>query len=60
MIGIVVALVQRAQEGLPAEPPIDGWVWSYLVPALLLAVASVSTWLLYRRFSRTEDPGGTD
>ena len=60
MNAVLLAVAQRTQEGLPAEPPIDGWVWSYLVPALLLAVASVSTWLLYRRFSRVEDPSGKD
>ena len=54
MNAVISVVVQQRLEGLPAQPPIDGWVWSYLVPALLLAVASVSTWLLYRRFSRDE------
>ena len=37
---------------IPAEPPIGGPFWSVVVPAALLAVAFIATWLLYRRFSR--------
>lgn len=59
-MGFVAGLLQRTQDALPAQPPIDGWIWSYLVPALLLAVASVSTWLLYRRFSRTDPSDAAD
>jgi len=36
---------------LPA-PPIDGWFWSWVVPALLLVLTTVATWLLYRHFVR--------
>ncbi len=36
---------------IPAEPPIGGVFWSVVVPAAMLAVAFVATWLLYRRFS---------
>jgi hypothetical protein len=54
----VIAVWQAAAGALPAEPPIDGWVWSYAVPAALLAVAAGSTWMLYRRFSRLEDGDG--
>ena len=39
-------------EPIPAEPPIGGPFWSIVVPALLLGIASMATWLLYRRFSR--------
>jgi hypothetical protein len=55
---VLSVMMQAASERLPAEPPIDGWVWSYAVPAALLAVAAGSTWLLYLRFSRTEDTDG--
>jgi hypothetical protein len=59
-ISIPVPLIQAAAERLPATPPIAGPVWTYLVPALLLAVASAGTWLLYRRFSSEEgDSGGS-
>ncbi len=37
---------------LAAGPPIGGTLWSYVVPALLLFVSSLGTYLLYRRFSR--------
>jgi len=37
---------------IPAEPPIGGPFWSVVVPAALLAVSFIATWLLYRRFSR--------
>ena len=36
---------------LPAESPIGGPFWSYVVPALLLAVATLGTLLLYRHFA---------
>jgi hypothetical protein len=35
---------------LPAEVPIGGWVWTWLVPVLLFAVAFGATWMLYRKF----------
>lgn len=60
MTAMLSALMQASQAPLPAQPPIGGWVWSYLVPAALLAVAAVSTWLLYRRFSREGSPGETN
>lgn len=41
-----------AMPPIPAEPPIGGPFWTIIVPSLLLATASVATWLLYRRFSR--------
>ncbi len=37
---------------LAADPPIGGPLWSYVVPALLLFVCSLGTYLLYRHFSR--------
>ena len=40
---------------LPAKPPIGGPLWSVVVPALLLLVATAATWLLYRHFARKGD-----
>ena len=36
---------------IPAEPPLSGVLWTVIVPALLLAVTAVATWLLYRHFA---------
>ena len=36
---------------IPAEPPIDGPLWSVVVPALLFAVAFLATYRLYRHFA---------
>jgi len=52
-----LALLQEVQP-LPASPPIGGWVWLYLIPALLLATAFLATWGLYRRFSGKEEDQG--
>jgi hypothetical protein len=55
----VAALIIVSQSGgvapLPAESPIGGPLWSYVVPALLLAVASLGTLMLYRHFARQTD-----
>ena len=37
---------------IPADPPLAGWFWSWLLPALLFAVSLAATIALYRRFSR--------
>jgi len=36
---------------IPARPPIEGPFWTVVVPSALLVVATLATWLLYRRFS---------
>ncbi len=36
---------------IPAEPPIGGALWSFVIPALLLFVAGVATFMLYRHFA---------
>jgi hypothetical protein len=36
---------------IPAEPPIGGVLWTWLVPAALFALAFIATYLLYRRFA---------
>lgn len=47
-----VLLQTRDLTPLAAGPPIGGPLWSYVVPALLLFVCSLGTYLLYRHFSR--------
>ena len=52
LAGVVVAgAVRAAPEPLPAEPPFGGVVWSYVVPAILFAIACGATVLLYRHFA---------
>ena len=41
---------------IPARPPIGGFVWTVIVPAALLAVSFLATWMLYRHFAR-KPPG---
>lgn len=36
---------------IPASSPIGGPLWSVVVPALLLLVATAATWILYRHFA---------
>jgi membrane protein implicated in regulation of membrane protease activity len=38
-------------EALPVGSPLSGALWTWVVPALLFAVAAVATWLLYRHFA---------
>jgi hypothetical protein len=40
-----------ALQPIPAEPPIGGVLWSWVVPAALLLLAVLATYLLYRRFA---------
>ena len=40
---------------IPAESPIGGPIWSYVIPAALFAIAFAATFLLYRRFSGRDD-----
>jgi hypothetical protein len=37
---------------IPADPPISGPLWTLVVPAALVALTFLATWLLYRRFAR--------
>ena len=50
-----VALQAADSLALPAESPLDGPLWSIVVPALLFLVAFAATYLLYRRFARRLD-----
>jgi len=40
---------------IPAEPPIGGPLWSVVIPALLLLVTGLGTFMLYRHFAKRED-----
>ncbi len=37
---------------IPAEPPLTGFFWSWVLPALIFGVSLWATVALYRRFSR--------
>lgn len=52
---LTASLQTTAVAPLPAEPPIGGPLWSYVVPAALLAVAAFGTFMLYRHFARREE-----
>ena len=43
---------------LPADPPIGGPIWTILIPALLFVGSFLGTYLLYRRFSGSEESEG--
>jgi len=48
----------QSQEGLaplPVDPPIGGFFWTVVVPAVLLVGSFLATYLLYRRFAREEE-----
>jgi len=45
---------------IPAEAPIGGPLWSLGIPALLLLVSIVATWLLYRHFANAGREGDAD
>jgi len=52
---ILTAFIQAGElVPLPAESPIGGPFWSYVVPAALLAVATAGTLLLYRHFAERD------
>lgn len=36
---------------IPASAPIEGFFWTWIVPAILFAIAFAATWALYRHFS---------
>lgn len=54
---VVLSMLRQSGEvaPLPAESPIGGPLWSYVVPALLLLVASLGTFMLYRHFARQKE-----
>ena len=48
----IMAQVTEGIEPLPADPPIDGVVWTVLIPTLLFVGSFLGTYLLYKRFSK--------
>jgi len=53
--GLAALFQTTAMEPLPASPPIGGFVWTVVVPAVLFLGSFLGTYLLYRRFSRKEE-----
>jgi hypothetical protein len=53
-----VVLQAREITPLPAEPPIGGPFWSYVVPAVLLIFSSLATYFLYRHFAKGPEGEG--
>ena len=47
-----------ALEAIPANPPIGGPFWTWVVPIGLFVVAFLATWALYRHFAA--QPTGDD
>jgi hypothetical protein len=55
VLALITALTQsREVAPLPAETPIGGPLWSYVIPAALLAIAALGTFMLYRHFAARE------
>ena len=40
---------------LPVEVALEGAFWTWVVPAVVLAIACVATWALYRHFDGKAD-----
>ncbi len=59
-VAIVVLLQSDPTAPLPAESPIGGPLWSYVVPAALLGVTILGTVMLYRHFAKLESRGEDD
>jgi len=51
LFGSAATAAQAAPDPLPADPPFGGAMWSYVVPAILFAIALGATILLYRHFA---------
>ena len=55
-VAFVAALSQSGGVApLPAQSPIGGPLWSVVIPALLLLVTGLGTFMLYRHFAKRED-----
>ena len=42
-------------EALPAESPLSGFFWTWIVPVALFSIACAATWMLYRHFAKQKD-----
>ena len=40
---------------LPAESPLSGFFWTWVVPVVLFGIALTATWMLYRHFAGKSD-----
>jgi hypothetical protein len=40
---------------LPAEVALSGFFWTWIVPAVVFAIAGIATWSLYRHFAGKAD-----
>jgi len=49
---VTAAVAQESSPRIPAESPLSGPVWSFVVPLALFLVALAATIGLYRRFSK--------
>lgn len=55
MTPALASLVQAAERTpLPATPPLEGPLWTVVAPSLLLLVAAIGTWALWRHFADEE------
>jgi hypothetical protein len=52
---VAVAAQSGEVAPLPAQSPIGGPLWSYVIPALLLLIATLGTLMLYRHFAKQEE-----
>lgn len=54
--GRFLAMIQEVPglAPLPASPPIEGFAWTVVVPAILFLGSFLGTYLLYKRFSKEE------
>ena len=40
---------------LPVDAMLSGFFWTWVVPAVVFAIACAATWALYRHFARQGD-----
>jgi hypothetical protein len=50
MTGPLLAVLSDTAR-IPAESPLQGPWWTWVVPVVLFLVTLAATWLLYRRFA---------
>jgi len=56
-VAAMAALVPQDSAGmspLPADPPIEGPLWTIAIPALLFVGSFLGTYFLYKRFAKAE------
>lgn len=58
LLPVLVPLAQEASHRiapLPAQPPIEGPLWTVVIPAILLLGSFLGTYMLYKRFAQEEE-----